>query len=175
MEEPQPIAAAQGDDTDVFAYYAEPPLVSANLFHLRGDEWRLCVIRKHVSIIALRGGDALALLDVLQRAQQIAIGGGLLEKLLFCGGGHALIETLHQIMAFTLEKHPGIARRLGIALIAGESVHAWALAAFDVILQARPRMTARQIHRAARHQETLVNEMQNAPSQARGKIRPKIK
>src|ERR1700687_4890695 len=32
----QRIAAAQGDDTDVFAYYAEPPLVSANLFHLRG-------------------------------------------------------------------------------------------------------------------------------------------
>src|SRR5207245_7382144 len=25
-----------GDDTDVLAYYAEPPLVTANLFHLRG-------------------------------------------------------------------------------------------------------------------------------------------
>src|SRR6266571_3540680 len=30
------IAAAQGDDTDVLAYYAEPPLVAADLFHLRG-------------------------------------------------------------------------------------------------------------------------------------------
>src|SRR6202165_613112 len=36
IEERQRIAAAQGDDTDVFAFYAEPPLVSANLFHLRG-------------------------------------------------------------------------------------------------------------------------------------------
>jgi len=36
IEERQRIAAAQGDDTDVFACYAEPPLVSANLFHLRG-------------------------------------------------------------------------------------------------------------------------------------------
>src|SRR5580765_6850087 len=36
IEERQRIAAAQGDDTDVFAYYSEPPLVSANLFHLRG-------------------------------------------------------------------------------------------------------------------------------------------
>jgi excinuclease ABC subunit C len=36
IEERQRIATAQGDDTDVFAYYAEPPLVSANLFHLRG-------------------------------------------------------------------------------------------------------------------------------------------
>jgi len=36
IEERQRIAAAQGDDTDVFAYYAEAPLVAANLFHLRG-------------------------------------------------------------------------------------------------------------------------------------------
>jgi excinuclease ABC subunit C len=36
IEERQRIAAAQGDDTDVLAYYAEPPLVAADLFHLRG-------------------------------------------------------------------------------------------------------------------------------------------
>src|ERR1700720_3542089 len=36
IEERQRIASAQGDDTDVFAYYAEPPLVAADLFHLRG-------------------------------------------------------------------------------------------------------------------------------------------
>jgi excinuclease ABC subunit C len=35
MGEKQKMAAAQGDDTDIFAYYAEPPLVAANLFHLR--------------------------------------------------------------------------------------------------------------------------------------------
>jgi excinuclease ABC subunit C len=36
IEERQRIAAAQGDDTDVLAYHAEPPLVAADLFHLRG-------------------------------------------------------------------------------------------------------------------------------------------
>jgi excinuclease ABC subunit C len=36
IEERQRIAAAHGDDTDVLAYYAEPPLVAADLFHLRG-------------------------------------------------------------------------------------------------------------------------------------------
>ncbi len=36
IEERQRIASAQGDDTDVLAYYAERPLVAANLFHLRG-------------------------------------------------------------------------------------------------------------------------------------------
>jgi excinuclease ABC subunit C len=36
IEERQRIASVQGDDTDVLAFYAEPPLVAANLFHLRG-------------------------------------------------------------------------------------------------------------------------------------------
>jgi excinuclease ABC subunit C len=36
MEERQKIAATAGDDTDVIAWYAEPPQVAVNLFHLRG-------------------------------------------------------------------------------------------------------------------------------------------
>ncbi len=36
IEERQKIAAAQGDDIDVLAWHAEPPLVAVNLFHLRG-------------------------------------------------------------------------------------------------------------------------------------------
>jgi excinuclease ABC subunit C len=35
MGEKQKMAAAQGDDTDILAYYAEPPMVAVNLFHLR--------------------------------------------------------------------------------------------------------------------------------------------
>ena len=36
IDEKQKIAAAQGDDTDVVAWHAEPPQVAANLFHIRG-------------------------------------------------------------------------------------------------------------------------------------------
>ena len=36
LEERQKIAAAQGDDIDVLAWHAEPPLIAVNLFHLRG-------------------------------------------------------------------------------------------------------------------------------------------
>ena len=36
MEERQKIAAVAGDDTDVLGWYAEPPQVAVNLFHLRG-------------------------------------------------------------------------------------------------------------------------------------------
>jgi len=35
IEERQKMAAAKGDDVDIFAVYAEPPLVALNLFHLR--------------------------------------------------------------------------------------------------------------------------------------------
>ncbi len=38
MEERQKIAASAGDDTDVIAWYAEPPLAAVNLFHLRGGQ-----------------------------------------------------------------------------------------------------------------------------------------
>jgi excinuclease ABC subunit C len=35
MEERQKMAAAEGDDIDIFAFHAEPPLIAVNLFHLR--------------------------------------------------------------------------------------------------------------------------------------------
>src|SRR5260370_13682602 len=35
MEEKKKIAAAEGENIDILGYYAEPPLVAANLFHLR--------------------------------------------------------------------------------------------------------------------------------------------
>ena len=38
MEERQKMAAAKGDDIDIFAAYAEPPLVALNLFHLRNGQ-----------------------------------------------------------------------------------------------------------------------------------------
>ena len=38
MEQRQKMDAPEGDDTDIFAYYAEPPLVAVNLFHLRNGK-----------------------------------------------------------------------------------------------------------------------------------------
>jgi excinuclease ABC subunit C len=36
IEQRQNVAAAQGDDTDVIGWYAEPPLAAVNVFHVRG-------------------------------------------------------------------------------------------------------------------------------------------
>lgn len=38
MEEKQKMAAAEGENIDIFAYHAEPPLVAVNLFHLRNGK-----------------------------------------------------------------------------------------------------------------------------------------
>src|SRR5689334_8996603 len=38
IDERQKTAAAKGDDVDIFAVYAEPPLVALNLFHLRNGQ-----------------------------------------------------------------------------------------------------------------------------------------
>jgi excinuclease ABC subunit C len=38
MEQKQKMAAAEGDNIDILAYYAEPPLVAVNLFHLRAGK-----------------------------------------------------------------------------------------------------------------------------------------
>ena len=35
QEQKQKMAAAEGDDADIFAFYAEPPLIAVNLFHMR--------------------------------------------------------------------------------------------------------------------------------------------
>ena len=38
IEERQKMASTNKDDADILAYYAEPPLVAVNLFHLRGGQ-----------------------------------------------------------------------------------------------------------------------------------------
>jgi excinuclease ABC subunit C len=38
IDERQKMAAAKGDDADIFGVYAEPPLVALNLFHLRNGQ-----------------------------------------------------------------------------------------------------------------------------------------
>lgn len=38
MEQRQKMDSAEGDDIDIFAYYAEPPLIAVNLFHLRNGK-----------------------------------------------------------------------------------------------------------------------------------------
>jgi excinuclease ABC subunit C len=38
LDQRQKMAAVSGDDVDIFGYYAEPPLIAVNLFHLRNGQ-----------------------------------------------------------------------------------------------------------------------------------------
>jgi len=53
------------------------------------DERRFGVVGEDVGVVTLGGGDALALFDVFERAEEIAIGGGLFVEF-FLGGGVAM-------------------------------------------------------------------------------------
>ena len=121
---------------------------AAQVKKIRGHQRRLGVIGENVGIIALRRRDPLALLDVFERAQQVAISRGLLEQFFLRGGGHAFFEAVHQIVAASFEKHARITRGFGVALVGSEPGNARAKTALDVILQAGTRMMACEVDRA---------------------------
>ena len=147
---------------------------AAQVKKVGSNERRFGVISKYVRVISLCRGNALAFFNVFQRPQQIAVGGRVFEQLLLRRCGHPLFETLDQIVPAPFKKHAHIARGFRIAFVRRQSGHARPKAPLDVVLQASPRVAVRQIHRAGRNQEPLVNKMQNAACQARWKIRTEI-
>ncbi len=119
-------------------------------------------------------GDALAFFDVFERAEKIAIGGGLFEELFFGGGGHAPFERFDEVAALAVEKQANVADGLGVGVVGGEAGNAWAVAALNVVLQAGARMVAREIDVAARNHEALVDEGEDAAREIRGEIGAEI-
>ena len=129
---------------------------------------------ENVGVVTLCRGDALALFDVFESAKKVAIGGGLFELFFFSGGHHALFEAFHEVVPAAFEKEPDVAGSFAVALIGGETVDARAETTMNVILQTGTRMAAREIDRAARNEESLVNKMENAAGKSGGKIGAKI-
>src|SRR5208337_92657 len=141
---------------------------------IRGHQRRLCIISQHIRIIPLRRSDPLPLLNIIQRAQQIAVRRRFLKSLALRRGQHPLLDALDQIRASPFQKQSRILRRLRIPRIRGQSLRAWPQAPVNVILQARSRVNFRQVHITRGHQKPFVDEVQNPPRQARRKIRPEI-
>src|SRR5690348_6725793 len=129
---------------------------------------------QNIGVVAGSGGDFLPLLDLRKRAQKIAVGGGLFIALGVGSVLHARLQTLDQIVTAAFEKHFRISSSLSVKFIGGESRRARTQAAANVVLQAGPGMRPRQVHRAGRNAKRLVNEMDDAVSQAVRKIRAKV-
>ena len=104
----------------------------AQVEEIRGNERRFGVVGKNIGVVALRGGNALAFFDVFERAEKIAIGGGLFVEFFFCGGGHALFEAFDEIVAAAFEKQSHVARGFGVALVGGEAGDAGTETAMNV-------------------------------------------
>ncbi len=129
------------------------------------------VIAEHVGIVAFDGGDALFLLQLLHRRNQVAISRRALVLLGLGGLFHALAQRAQQVGGPAFEKQFHIAHRFLVDLGRGQSFHARPQAAFDVVLQAGTRMKAREINLAGRHHEVAVDQVHDAIGQVRGKIR----
>ena len=147
---------------------------AAEVEKIGGDERGFGVVGEDVGVVALGGGDALALFDVFERAEEVAIGGGLFEEFLFGGGGHALFEAFDQVAALAVEKKADVADGFGVLLVGGEACDARAVAALNVVLEAGARVIAREIDVAAGDHEALVDEGEDAAREIRGKIRAEV-
>ena len=53
VEQKQKMAATENNDADIFGYYAEPPLVAVNLFHLRNGR----VVDRHEYFLGRRSSN----------------------------------------------------------------------------------------------------------------------
>src|SRR5208283_3220498 len=147
---------------------------AAQVKEIGGDKRRFGVVGQNVSVVALRCRDALALFDVLDGAEEIAIGGGFLKVLLFGGGHHALLDAFHKVMAAAVEKHADIAHGFSVAGVGGKAGDAGSEAAVNVILQAGAGMILREIDKTRGNKKALVNEVQDAASEAGRKVGTKI-
>ena len=103
------------------------------------------MIAEDVGIIALGGGDALPLLQLLDRRNQVAIAGGAFILLRHGGLLHALLQRARQIRGTPFQEQLHVANRFLISFRRGQILHARTQATFDVVLKARPRMKAGQV------------------------------
>src|SRR5260221_3538491 len=142
---------------------------STQVEEIRSDERRLGVVSEDVGVVTLGGGDALALFDVFERAEEIAIGGGLFVEFFLGGGCHALFETFYEVVAAAIEEQANIVGGFGVAFVSGEARDAGTEATVNVILQARARVGTSEIDGAGWNEKTFVDEVKNTAREARGK------
>src|SRR5579883_778714 len=138
----------------------------ADVKHVDGDLRRFCVPGENVGVVAGGGGDLLALFYIFEGAQEISVAGGLLVMLFLRSLHHARAEADHEVVAAALEKGASIVHGFGVFLVGNKPGDARAPTTLNVILEARPRVLTRQVHRAGGDAEMFVNEMDDAVGKA---------
>ncbi len=129
------------------------------------------VIAEDVGVVAFDRGDALLFLQLLHRGNQVAIFRCTLVLFGFRGLFHALAQGTQQVGGPAFEKHFHVAHRFLVDLRCGQSFHAGSLTTFDVVLQTRTRVIAREVNLAGRNHEVPVDQVHDAIRQVCRKIR----
>src|SRR5690242_17896488 len=140
----------------------------ANVEEIHGDLRRFGIPGEHVGIVAGGGSDFLALFDLLESAQEIAVTGGLLVALVFGSLGHARAEADQKIVTPAFEEGARVAGGLGIFFVGSQAGNARTPATVNIKLKAGARMRTREVHGTGRNAEMFVNEMDDAVGEAVG-------
>ena len=134
------------------------------------DQRRLGVETEDIGVVSRSGGHLLALVDLFDGGEQIAEGRGFFETHFIGGFLNAVAQFVRQRAVLAFEKQPDLADRLRIRFRSREAFHARALAAMNVVLQARLGMIAAQVDLARRHQEMTMDEIHQPVGQVAGKV-----
>src|SRR5208282_2298263 len=135
---------------------------SAHVEKVDGQHLVFVVIAEDIGIVAFSGGDALLFLQLLNSRNEVAIAGGALELLRFGGFGHALTQRLDEVSLAAFEKKLHVAHGFAVDLGCRKVLYTRTQATLDVVLQARTRMGAGQIHFARRDHEMAMNQVDDA-------------
>src|SRR4051812_38780440 len=126
---------------------------------------------KDVRIIAFCGSNSLPFHQILNRADQIAILGCRLILLLLRRTIHTSAQRTGELCLPSFEKQLHVVDSLSITIRRGEVFHARPQAAFDVVLQTRPRVVPREVQFAGGDQKAPMNEVHGAVGEISRKVR----
>src|SRR5208337_1359881 len=124
-----------------------------------------------IGVVALGGGNALLLLQLLYGGDEVAIAGGALELLCFGGFGHALTQRFDEVGLAAFEKKFHVAHSFTVDLGRGQILYARTEATLDVKLEAGAWMIAGQIHFARRDHEMAMNQVDDAIGEVGREVR----
>ena len=145
-------------------------LAVAHVEEVYGEHVVFEVETEDVGIVAFRGGDALALTGLVDRAELVTEACGELELHVFGGSSHTLHESRFEFVCLALEEELGVLDDGAVVLRRDQAFDAGTCAALDVVLQTWPRMVAFEVDFAAGYKETFADDVSQAMGEVAGEV-----
>src|SRR5579863_5510867 len=144
---------------------------AAQVEEIHSQELPFLVEAEDVHVFAVARRHLLALAELLDGCEHVAVARRILILLAFGRLLHRLAQHLGQVAVAPGEQQSHQAHGFGVALGRGQALDARTQAALDVVLKARPRMIAREIHVARGYPEAAMDEVHDAIGEIRREVR----